>query len=221
MAAVDSKRGDRIPVLFGTLTFTRRCAMMSRYLSIFKGDFGMDSENAARCKPNRKAEAAQGLRAPQAPDKNRQLLRNIRGLGRTIRALSEGRASQKRILRLIEESGCITQHALTGRLGVQPGSVSEVIGKLETAGLILRTPNPDDRRTSDIRLTPQGLAQAQLAAQQAQARRQEMFSCLSEEEKDVLLRLLEKLNADWKHRYHADAPGEGPEAPGEGRRGAE
>ena len=151
------------------------------------------------------------------PDTNRRLLRCIRGLGRTIRALSEGRASQKRILRLIAEAGCITQHALTNRLGVQPGSVSEVIGKLETAGYILRTPNPADRRTSDIRLTPQGLVQAQLASQQAQARRQEMFSCLSETEKNTLLVLLEKLNSDWKHRYHADIPGENPDVSSSGR----
>lgn len=173
----------------------------------------MDSENAARCGSKRNTNVAQNACVPQVPDKNRQLLRNIRALGRTIRALSEGRASQKRILRLIEESGCITQHALTGRLGVQPGSVSEVIGKLEASGLVVRTPNPADRRTSDIRLTAQGLAQAQLATQQAQERRQEMFACLSQDEKDVLLGLLEKLNADWKQRYHADAPEEAPEVP--------
>ena len=35
------------------------------------------------------------------PDLNRQLIRCLRALGRTIRALSEGRASQKRVLRLL------------------------------------------------------------------------------------------------------------------------
>ena len=141
---------------------------------------------------------------PAELDKSRRLLRNIRSLGRTIRALSEGRASQKRILRLLEEYGCITQHALTNRLGVQPGSVSEVVGKLEAAGLILRTPNPADRRTCDIQLTEVGLAQARQATQQAYIRRQEMFSCLTEAEQDTLLALLEKLNTDWKYRYHTE-----------------
>ena len=35
----------------------------------------------------------------EIPDLNRQLIRCLRTLGRTIRALSEGRASQKRVLR--------------------------------------------------------------------------------------------------------------------------
>ena len=47
----------------------------------------------------------------------------------------------------------MTQKALTARLGVQPGSASEVLNKLEQAGLILRTPSETDHRTTDIHLT--------------------------------------------------------------------
>ena len=44
------------------------------------------------------------------------------------------------------ENECMTQSELTEYLGVQPGSASEVIGKLESAGLIVRTPSEKDRR---------------------------------------------------------------------------
>lgn len=56
----------------------------------------------------------------------------------------------------MNEVGEITQRELTERIGVQPGSASEVIAKLESAELIVRTQNPVDRRTTDIRLTDKG-----------------------------------------------------------------
>ncbi len=136
-----------------------------------------------------------------SPDLNRQLIRCLRTLGRTIRALSEGRASQKRVLRLVLESGPITQQALTARLNVQPGSASEVIRRLEETGLIVRTPNTLDRRTSDISLTEAGARMAERAEAEIQARRGEMFACLSGPEKEQLLSLLGKLSADWHERY--------------------
>lgn len=135
------------------------------------------------------------------PDINRQIVRCLRSLGRTIKALSEGRASQKRVMRLIRESGGITQSALTQRLGVQPGTVSEVIGKLESAGFVSRDPNPFDHRTHDISLTKSGETQADIYCQEYVKRRQDMFSALSKDEKLLLLSLLEKLSADWKMRY--------------------
>ncbi len=137
----------------------------------------------------------------EMPDLNRQLIRALRALGRTIRALSEGRASQKRVLRLVRESGSITQQVLTARMNVQPGSASEVIRRLEDTGLIVRSPNPLDRRTSDICLTPEGEIQAARAEAEIQAQRQEMFACLQEDEKTQLLALLTKLSEDWHARY--------------------
>lgn len=136
-----------------------------------------------------------------ALDTNNKLIMNLRSLGHMIRFLYEGRESQKRILIILRESQGMTQRELTERIGVQPGSASEVIGKLETAGLIMRTPSATDRRTTDIRLTQAGQMQAEEAAEQRRLRHQEMFSCLSEEEKETLLALAEKLNEDWDARY--------------------
>ena len=138
-------------------------------------------------------------------DKNDRLIINFRDINHTMRALSEGRGSQKRILIILLEVGTLTQRELTEWLGIQPGSASEVLAKLEKSGLILRTESPSDRRTTDISLTEQGKKMAKEAADQRKIRQEQMFGNLTEDEKDTLLALLEKLNADWKERYQNTA----------------
>ena len=134
-------------------------------------------------------------------DVNGRLVINLRDIGHTMRDMSEGRGSQKRILTVLLETGSITQRELTERLGIQPGSASEVIAKLENAGLLTRTESETDRRTVDVALTEEGKRQAEDANSQRIRRHGEMFSSLSDEEKGMLLKLLEKVNADWESRY--------------------
>lgn len=137
-----------------------------------------------------------------AADMNDRLIINLRDLSHTMRFLYEGRGSQKRILIVLDEcGGSITQRELTMKLGIQPGSASEVIAKLEGAGYIRRTPSAEDRRTADIGLTDAGKAAAAEAREQRMHRHEQMFSCLAKEEKQQLLSLLEKVNADWGNRY--------------------
>lgn len=131
-----------------------------------------------------------------------QLVLHLRDLSHTMRFLYEGKGSQKRILIILEEiGGSITQQKLTERLGIQPGSASEVLSKLENTGYIRRTPNENDRRTTDIALTEAGKTAAAQARDQRIRRHEEMFSCLSHKEKEELLSLLEKINGDWESRY--------------------
>lgn len=138
-------------------------------------------------------------------DKNNKLIWNFRDIGHTMRQIYEGRGSQKRILILLRETAGMTQKELTARLGVQPGSASEVLNKLEQAGLILRTPSEKDHRTLDIRLTSDGEVIAKEAAVQRMERHEQMFVVLSDEEKNTLITLLEKVNAHWDRIYrHQD-----------------
>lgn len=136
-----------------------------------------------------------------AADTNDRLIFNLRDLSHIMRFLYEGKASQKRILIILNESEAMTQRDLTERLGIQPGSASEILSKLESAGWILRTQNEADRRTTDICLTDSGREIAAEALKQRRKRHEEMFSCLSEEEKQELLSLLERVCADWRIRY--------------------
>ena len=138
-------------------------------------------------------------------DLSSKIILNFWDISHTIRRISEGKGSQRRILNIIHETGSITQSALTQRLGIQPGSVSEFLGKLEAAGLIVRTPSETDHRTVDVRLTPAGVVKAEEGARQREEHHRQMFACLTGEEKDTLLALLEKINDDWRARY----PGKG------------
>ena len=70
--------------------------------------------------------------------------------------------------------------------------------------LIIRSQNETDRRTTDVSLTDTGRELAAEALAQRQRRHEEMFSCISEEEKQELLLLLEKIYADWGTRYCED-----------------
>ena len=145
----------------------------------------------------------------QATDMNDKLIINLRDLGHIMRFLYEGKASQKRILIILNELKTITQRELTEHLGIQPGSASEILSKLESAGLIIRIQNETDRRTTDVSLTDTGRELAVEALAQRQRRHEEMFSCISEEEKKKLLSLLERIYADWRIRYCEGAHGKG------------
>lgn len=147
-------------------------------------------------------EQHQGMRmlCEQNADLNDQLILHLRDISHMMRMQYEGKASQKRILMILRESGTLTQKKLTERLGIQPGSASEILAKLENAGLIFRRQNETDRRTTDILLTDAGTELAAEAAEQRRKRHEEMFSCLTEEEKRALLSLLEKLRTDWESR---------------------
>lgn len=144
-----------------------------------------------------------------AENVNGRLVVSLRDISHTMRALYEGRGSQKRVLIVLSETGAITQRELTQRLGIRSGSASEVIAKLERMGLVARAPSEADRRTANISLTEAGWEQARAALEQRQRRHREMFSALAEEEKEQLLFLLEKINADWEERYRESRAGFG------------
>ncbi len=136
-------------------------------------------------------------------DTENKLIRNFWEIGHTMRHISEGKGSQKRILMVLLENRSMTQSALTEYLGIQPGSASEVLGKLEAAGLIRRTPSQADRRTTELCLTPAGEKEARQAYARREQRHREMFACFTEEEKQSLVRLLEQLNSYWERQYGA------------------
>ncbi|WP_160560950.1 MarR family winged helix-turn-helix transcriptional regulator [Parablautia muri] len=147
------------------------------------------------------SEKMQCTKYDEGTDINKKLIVHMRELSHIMRSLYEGKASQQRILIILDEVKTITQRDLTIRLGIQPGSASEILSKLENAGLIRRTISETDRRTANLSLTDEGRQMALDAARRRFERHEEMFSCLSEREKEELLSLFEKLNADWTNRY--------------------
>ena len=105
------------------------------------------------------------------------------------------RDSQDRALFLLAHEEPMTQRDLTDRLGIQPGSASELIGKLEAAGFIVRTPSENDRRTQNVSLTDLGRRRLAELGEEHRSARRRRFDALSEEELRLLCKLLEKLCA--------------------------
>ena len=84
------------------------------------------------------------------------------------------------------------QRELQDYLGIQPGSMSELIGKLEQKGLLQRVASEKDRRSRILMLTEQGRELTDAVKEE-----QELFGILSEEEQGQLRALLTKLLEAW------------------------
>ena len=68
-----------------------------------------------------------------------QLVNAILDVGRDIRRLFEGKESQSRILMILRLQRVVTQKMLIQILHIQPGSASEILKKMEKAGLQRQT----------------------------------------------------------------------------------
>ena len=103
-----------------------------------------------------------------------------------------GRAdSQTRVLHLLRARNGMSQQELLLRLGIQPGSLSELVGKLEDKGLITRQRDVTDKRRVNLYLTEEGLASLLSPARLDEA--DQRFSALTGEEQSTLKSLLTKL----------------------------
>ena len=109
---------------------------------------------------------------------------------RCFRELRHGgsAATQRKILVILSQTGETPQRALQEVLGVRPGSMSEVLGKLESKGLIERTRSGMDRRSAMLKITEEG----RKLASEGPAEDAELFSALSDEEQETLRGLLKK-----------------------------
>ena len=96
-----------------------------------------------------------------------------------------GSQGQRRVLAILQERGSMQQRELQEFLGIQPGSMSELIGKLEQKGLIVRSFSEEDRRSRVLTLTEKGLEMVDSAGEE-----QELFRTLSDEEQQQLKGLL-------------------------------
>ncbi len=93
-------------------------------------------------------------------------------------------STQDRILTILKENGgTMGQKALQELLHVRPGSISEILGKMEEKGLIERSKDEDDRRASLISLKDEDF----------KAEEKDRFMMLEEEEKETLKAILKKI----------------------------
>ncbi|MBR0138199.1 MAG: MarR family transcriptional regulator [Erysipelotrichaceae bacterium] len=100
---------------------------------------------------------------------------------------------QETILKVLAEEEKLQQQDIQQYLQVSPGTVSEMISKLEHKGLVERKRSAEDRRAVEISLTENGKEYLNTLTQEDQ---DDVFAVLSEEEKETLYEILVKLNND-------------------------
>ena len=104
---------------------------------------------------------------------------------------------RERVLNVIGsyENG-VRQKVLTEELRINPSSVSEMISKLENDGYVKRTVDPTDKRATLISLTELGEARAAELQYEKNEKLDKAFGNLTDDEKEQLIALLEKLTAE-------------------------
>lgn len=85
---------------------------------------------------------------------------------------------QYKVLRLLLEEGQMTANVLSGHMGVTPGNLTGVVDRLESAGLVSRQRDPQDRRCIHVSLTEAGQARAQAIIPSIRGRVQSLFAAL-------------------------------------------
>ena len=109
---------------------------------------------------------------------------------RLYHSAAQGR-TQTTVLHALHENGPTSQKELQERLGIQPGSMSELITKLENKGLLVRARDEADRRKVLLTLTVAG--EAKIVRQEHKSQLPVRYTQLDDSELDRLAEALEKL----------------------------
>ena len=127
-----------------------------------------------------------------------QVVGQLRACGHFLYYRMGGKAGRQRILVTLLKHPEISQKDLQGILQIQSGSLSEVIIKLESDGLIEKVRSRKDGRQLTVRLTPDGKKEAESLKMVYEEKIPKMMDCLSPEELDNLHILLGKMLNHWE-----------------------
>jgi DNA-binding MarR family transcriptional regulator len=134
----------------------------------------------------------------ESTEKERHLAEHLRVvLGRLNRSLRLTHAekdlssSQREVLMAIARAGTLRLSDLAREEGLNPTMLSRIIAKLEAAGMVTRTCDPQDARVIHLTATPQGLA---------------LRETIRSERTDALLFALSRLSKEEKQALSAATP---------------
>ena len=128
----------------------------------------------------------------------------VQRAARRFRRLAAGRfetlgltGGQARALRTIARAGePVRMGDLAHRLDVVPRSATSVVDELETAQLVERVADPNDRRVTLVRLTPEGARRLEALREQRRAAAAPLLDRLTDADRLELTRLLTLLTDD-------------------------
>ena len=129
----------------------------------------------------------------------RHVLHDLGFFGHYLHLHAGGRSGQQHILVMLYKSdGHMTQRDLQEAAGISSASISEVVSKLECAGLISKTRSDEDRRQVEIALTQEGVTRAQELIERRREFEGQCIACLDEDEQQQLVALLDRLVDHWR-----------------------
>lgn len=124
------------------------------------------------------------------------------------------RHGQARVLTMVSMQEGINQKDLAFLLGIRPQTLGEMLQRLEERGLIERKKSETDGRAIQVSLTDEGRARAAEIAERRALAAADMFAVLSEDEKEQLSSILDKLGDELdahRPKRHCKHAGEGEE----------
>lgn len=130
-----------------------------------------------------------------------ELLSQLRKCGRFLYHRFGNKCGQDKILKILAEKRELSQKELQDMLGIQSGSISEIINKLERRGLLYRTKDETDKRMAMLSITEEGMGELNNIATREVPDVEELFSVLSAKEQEELSGLIVRLNGSWEERY--------------------
>jgi DNA-binding MarR family transcriptional regulator len=102
------------------------------------------------------------------------------------------------VLTALDETPVRTQAALADAIGADKSRIIGTLDELQDAGLITRTPDPDDRRVRLLSITPKGRKVRRSVRKDIRAHENRMLAALPPADRHAFLRALQVLN-DRRH----------------------
>lgn len=119
--------------------------------------------------------------------------------GHYIHINGGGRSGRQPLLcALLRNNGQMSQRELMCKFDLKAGSLSEILTKLEKAGLIERVRDEQDRRQLIVKLTELGDKEAKEERLRREKFRREAFTCITDEERIQLEDMLSRINVHWR-----------------------
>ena len=112
-----------------------------------------------------------------------------------------GNRTQGKILSILIMEGEMTQKELQERLGIQAGSISEIVLKLQAKGFINRTRDEEDKRKFKLTITEAGKEHFDEKRKKHMEQEKDLFDALTSEEKLQLQALLLKVYKSWEEKF--------------------
>ncbi|MDO0937947.1 MarR family winged helix-turn-helix transcriptional regulator [Streptomyces sp. DG2A-72] len=98
------------------------------------------------------------------------------------------------VLSAVRDLAPVAQADLGRSVGLDPKDVVGILNDLQSAGLVVRTPDPTDRRKNAVSLTPDGARLLTRCEKAARAANDDLLAPLSEAERAQFMGLLTRIS---------------------------